>query len=223
MKKQNLLGCMLAVLVFSGGSALAASASYGFRLSDVRWKEKGLIPDERVSADGVMFGPTFLFRLDEDDLWSVGLDGFYGSMDKLDRADIDLTLGYSISSLFTLFLDARYLDYDYDDGDVDFGTHGFGVGPGVGVSAPLGTSGMFIFANTRVIPMDLTTDVEDADGTAVLWAYEGGLAYGGALDIGVNDTSLYLALGYRHQQMKGGDFDERLQTPFVEVGIRQEF
>ncbi|MFH0909540.1 MAG: hypothetical protein V1929_12340 [bacterium] len=205
----------------------AESASFGVRLSSTTWKERSLFGEEAQKAEGSMFGPTLLFRLGQDDPWGIGLDGAYGQLDNMDRADTDLSLVYNISPAFGVFADFKYLWYDYESDSADRGesisTTGIGLGLGVNVNAPLGSSGFFAFGSMRAVPMSMETDVPDADGTSLLWAYEGGFAYGTPLDLGASDSSIYFSLGYRQQQLKGGEFDETTRQPFAEIGFKQEF
>lgn len=223
MKLHRILPVAALLLAVAAPWGRAETASYGLRLNVASWEENELFGDESPDASGVSIGPSLLFRFGEGDEWSAGFEGFYGSMSDLDRADLDLTLGYSISSLFGVFLDMRYFWYDIEKGDAEANNSGVGIGPGVQVSVPFGGSGLFFFANTRVIPMALSLDNSEADDSAVLWAYEGGLAIAIEPNTGVNDSNVYLALGYRHQQMKGSDIDEKMQMPFLEAGFKQEF
>ncbi len=205
----------------------ADSVAYGVRLSQLNWQEKSLY-EERIKEDGLMFGPTLRFNFGRQEQYVAGLDVGYAAMGDLDRADFDLLFGYNISPAIRLFADLRYLwqDLDQDASDTldrDIKTTALGVGVGIEGSVPLGYSGFFVFGSMRVAPMRVKTDIDDADGTAVSWSYEAGVAYAWVLDTIAADSSVFIAAGYRHQQMKGGEFDERAQTPFAEFGFRQEF
>ncbi len=227
--KKVLITLSAFAMIFSvlATNAVADSAAYGFRLSLVDWEEKSLF-DERAKEDGVQFGPTIRYDFGDRGQYMVGLDASYGSIGKLDRSDFDLIFGYNISPSFRLFANLRYLWQDLDAGaleelDSDIKTTGLGAGVGLEGSVPLGYTGFFAFGSTRVAPMRMKTDVDDSDGTAVLWAYEGGLAYSMVMDTIVSDSTVFFAIGYRHQQLKGGDFDEKTTMPFAEIGFRQEF
>lgn len=223
MTMQRILSAAALALVVSGLPARAETAAYGLRLNVARWEESELFGDRSPDASGVSVGPSLLFRFGEGDELSAGFEGFYGSMSDLDRADLDVTFGYNISALFGVFLDLRYFWYDIEKDGAEASNSGLGLGPGVQLNVPFGGSGLFFFANTRVIPMALSLDDSEADDAAVLWAYEGGLAIAIEPNTGVNDSNVYLALGYRHQQMKGSDVDETMQMPFFEAGFKQEF
>ena len=202
--------------------AQAETASYGVRLTHWSWKESKLYGDE-VKSSGMAFGPTLLFRIDPSERWSIGLDGLYGMLDDVDRADVNATLGYAVSSMFTVFADLRYQWFDSEleeTGEVD----GTAVGPGLGAAfnAPLGESGFHLFSSVRVSPMFLDYPGEEAPDNAVQWCYEGGLGY--AIPVGEMERgNMYLSLGYRYQQMRASDLDERVGAPFFEMGFRQMF
>ncbi len=227
--KKTMMMLSATAIIFSvvATTTRADSAAYGFRLSFMDWEEKSLF-DERAQEDGVQFGPTIRYDFGNRDQFVVGLDAAYGSIGKLDRADFELLVGFNIAPSFRLFANLRYLWQDLDQGALDelerdIKTTGIGAGIGLEGSVPLGYSGFFVFGSTRVAPMRMKTDVDDSDGTAVLWAYEGGLAYSMIMDTIVADSTVFFAIGYRHQQLKGGDFDEKTTMPFVEIGFRQEF
>lgn len=228
MKKSLIMLSATAMIILAVAiKAHADSAAYGFRLSLVDWEEKSLF-DERAKEDGVQFGPTIRYDFGDRGQYVAGLDAAYGSISKLARADFDLMLGYNISPSFRLTANLRYLWQELDKGaleklDSDIKTIGIGAGVGLEGSVPLGYTGFFAFGSTRVAPMRMKTDVDDSDGTAVLWAYEGGLAYSMVMDTIVSDSTVFFAIGYRHQQLKGGDFDEKTTMPFAEIGFRQEF
>jgi opacity protein-like surface antigen len=228
MKKHLILFSVLAVILASPASkAVADSTAAGFRISFMDWQEEGLF-DEKIKEDGVMFGPTLRFNFGQQEQFVLGLDAGYGSLGKLDRADFDLLLGYNLAPSIRIFADLRYFWQELDESaseSLDRSIKTTGIGPGVGLegSVPLGFSSVFLFGSIRIAPMQVKTDVEDADGTAVSWSYEAGIAYAWMVNTVAADSSMFLAAGYRHQQMKGGDFDERIQSPFLEFGFRQEF
>lgn len=228
MKKLYYLLLVAVITMLVAADSFAGTASYGFRAAAASWKEKSLFGDDAQDGDGGMFGPSLLFRVGEGDQWAIGLDGLYGSLGDLDRADLDVTVTYELSSFFGVFAAFHSIWYDFepeDDPSVpeSVTTKGLGLGIGASLNVPVADSGLFVFASTRIIPMVMDTDVEDAEGNTLLWAYEGGLAYGVPLDMGVGDSSFYGALGYRFQQLKGEDYDEVMQLPFIEVGFKQEF
>jgi hypothetical protein len=228
MNKRIITTIAASVFILGTASTVQAeSASYGVRASFMEWQEKKLY-DESIKEDGVQFGPTIRYNFGNAAQYTVGFDAGYGSIWDLDRADFDLMIGYDITPSFRLFADLRYLWQDLDARALDSldssaKTTGIGAGVGIEASIPLGYSGFFAFGSTRVAPMRMKTDVDDSDGTAVLWAYEGGLAYSMVMDTIVSDSSVFFAIGYRHQQLKDGDFDEKTTMPFVEVGFKQEF
>lgn len=228
MKRLVTLSVAFAMALVFGQEASAGSASYGFRGGFLTWNEDTLLGDGARKADGLMFGPTFVFRFGDNDQWAAGIDGAYGALGNMDRADCDLTLTYQVSTMFGVFADMRYSWYNYDgSGDADLNaevtTSGIGLGVGLCVNVPVGESGTFVFANTRIMSIEMSTDVPGADGTPTLWAYEGGAAYAWDFDNEARKGSLYVSAGYRYQQMKGGEFDETIQLPFVEAGFKQEF
>ncbi len=217
----------LALALLAQG-AYSETASYGLRLGGAHWKDTALYGDGDYSESGAMFGPSLLFRPGNSERWAIGVEGLYGSLGDMDRVDADAIVMYEIASMFGIFADVRGMWYDYDlKNDPAWGkslaTTGLGAGLGVNVNVPLGRSGFFLFANTRVLPMRMNTDVPDKDGWAWLWSYEGGLAYAVTLDAIAKNANLYLAAGYRDQRLKNSDFAERLQLPFAELGVRQEF
>ena len=228
MKKTRAALALIVIILLPASAALGETASIGFRFAYNTWRERDLF-DSTKKASGVDYGPTLLYRLGEKENWSIGLEGFYGEFDELNRAEVDVIVGYRISPLFTVFADLKYYGYRYDGrNEADVGekikTNAFGGGVGVDFQAPLGQGGpFFIFLNTRLLPMSLRTDVEGGDGTGLLWAYEAGLAYATYLGIEPYDLSLYIAAGYRRQQVKSSKFNETLDSPFVEIGFKQEF
>ncbi|MBN1672418.1 MAG: hypothetical protein JXR37_15365 [Kiritimatiellae bacterium] len=227
MKQIGALLAAAAMLVSWAQDGTAASSSFGFRAAVASWRESDLYGGSE-SENGTMFGPTFLFRLGDDENVAVGVDGLYGQMGALDRADAEVMLFYYVAPLFGVFADFRYMWGDYDaSADPDIGekvtTTVAGFGGGVTVDAPLGDSPLFVFANTRFVPVRVSTDVEDASGAGFLWAYEAGLAYAAEVATGAGDSCIYAAGGYRYHQMKGSDFDETMSMPFVEAGFKQEF
>lgn len=222
-----MLSAIALVLSVVTTNGWADSASYGVRLSFLDWEETALF-EERIDEDGLMFGPTLRFNFGSQEQYVLGFDAGYGSMGNLDRADVDLLFGYNIAPSIRVFADARYIWQDLDANasetlDQHIESTAIGLGVGLEGSVPLGYSGFFVFGNMRVAPMRMKSDVDDADATTVSWAYEAGLAYALLLDTIATDSSVFLAAGYRHQQTKGGEFDERVQSPFVEFGFRQEF
>ena len=202
-------------------AASAETASYGVRAAHWSWEENKLYGD-KVEADGMAFGPTLLFRLDRAEQWSLGLDGLYGALDDMDRADASATLGYAVSSMFVVFADLRYQWFEADPDDAEeFDGSAFGPGLGVAINAPFGESGFHLFSSARISPMFLDYP-EDAPDNAAQWCYEGGLAY--AVPVGEMERgNVYFSLGYRYQQMRGSDLDERVGSPFLEAGFRQMF
>lgn len=202
-------------------AATAETASYGVRLAHWSWEESELF-GEKVKSDGMAFGPTLLFRLDRAEQWSLGLDGLYGMLDDMDRADVSATLGYALSSMFTLYADLRYQWFETDAaGEEEVDGNAFGPGLGVAINAPLGESGVFIFSSARLSPMFLDYP-GDAPDNAVQWSYEGGLAL--AIPVGEMERgNVYFSAGYRYQQMRGSGLDERVGSPFIESGFRQMF
>ena len=227
MKRMVIILGAAVVLLSTQTATQADSAAYGFRLSHLSWQEKSLY-EETIKEDGAMFGPTLRFNFGPMEEYVLGFDAGYGSIGKLDRADFDLLFGYNIAPSIRIFANARYIWQDLDAGasetlESDIKTTAIGAGVGLEGSIPIGYSGFMAFGSMRVAPMRVKTDVPDSDGTAVSWAYEAGLAYAWPLDEVTSNSHLFLAVGYRHQQMKGGDFDERVQAPFLEFGFRQEF
>lgn len=223
MKKQILVAVCAMGLAVSG--VWADSASFGGRLGYATWKDSKL--EDVDSQSGLQFGPTFLYRFGTGDAWAFGLDARHGSMDRLERSDLDATLHYSVSSMFSVFAEARYVRYKLDGEEEtayeeDIKTNGPGIGGGISVVVPLGYSGFFLAANTRLATMQLDTDIPDASGNSFSWGYEGALAYSFTFDA-VERGSLFMSLGYRHQEMRGGGLGERLQMPFAEFGFTQRF
>lgn len=204
-------------------AAMAETASYGIRLTHWSWQENTLYGD-KVETDGMAFGPTLLFRLDRAERWSLGLDGAYGVLDEMDRADVAATLGYAISSMFTVYADLRWQWFEAEELEGAEDADGTAAGPGLGVAfnVPFGESGLHLFSSARVSPMFLDYSAEAAPDNAVQWHYDLGLGYGvtvGQMERG----NVYCALGYRYQQMRGSDLDERVGAPFFEAGFRQMF
>lgn len=220
--------CLFAAIAIGPLSALAESGAYGFRLYQVDWKEKKLYGEEPVSEDGVAFGPSFLFRLGGGDNLGLGLDGYYLSAGDLERSEIDGRLLYTLSEVFDVSLELRHTRNDVTFGSGgnsrEVGTRGTGPGAGLHFQAPLGDSGLIAFGTTRGYAMSMSTDVEEVDDRwTFLWLYEFGLAFASRIELGVADSSIYVAAGYRHQQNRGGEFDETVEMPFLEFGLRQEF
>ncbi|MBA4386639.1 MAG: hypothetical protein C0404_01590 [Verrucomicrobia bacterium] len=215
----------MAVLMFvSIQACLAGSASYGFRVSSVTWKESEIFTDPSAKASGAMFGPSLLFKFPATDSLSLGIDGLYGALDNADRSDWDVTLSYQLAPYFTVFGEFKYLWYEYEvDKDRKSATKAPGGGLGVGLNVPLVPNGVILFANTRVLTMSVSSDEAGKGGNALMWAYEAGLALPLEFDSGAKDSNFYLAAGFRYQQMKGDNVDERAQMPFAEIGFRQEF
>ena len=226
MKMKITMILLLGALV--APTARAESGAYGFRIYPLDWKEQKLFGENSVSEDITAFGPSFLFRFGGGDALAVGLDGYYGSGGDLDRAELEGRFIYSPSDAFDISLDLRHTRYDYTarsgERKVEISTRGTGPGLGLHVQAPLGEFGFIAFGSTRGMAMSMSTDVQDvSDRWTFLWLYELGIAYAQRIEMGLPDTSFYLAAGYRHQQMRGGDFDETVQMPFVEFGVRQQF
>ena len=227
MKTKMVLGLVILLAVIPTSFCRAETGSLGIRGEYVSWKEKDLFPEEK-KASGMMYGPTFLFRFGSRDAWSVEATGLYGEFEELSRANVDLKITYNVSNLFGIFADFKYLWYEYDGTeDADLGdkvnTSGFGGGLGVDFETPIGDSPIFVFANAKVMPMWLDLDVEDADDNAFLWSYEAGLAWAYDFRMDVNKFNVYLAAGFRQQQMRGDDIDESISAPFAEFGFKQEF
>jgi len=227
MKKVSLLIMVALFSLILCETGLADSGSLGIKLAPVQWREKDLFGSTQ-KASGMMYGPSVMFRFGDKERWSIGLEGLYGEFEDLSRADIDAMVMYNISPLFGVFVNFKYSWYEFDGTDdptigAEVETSGFGGGVGINFEAPLGRSPFFVFANTRIVPMKMKTDVADSDGWALLWSMEGGLA--AAFDLGLEhyDISFYSALGYRYRIMRNSDFDESVSIPFVEAGFKQEF
>lgn len=227
MRTTQHVGAAVALMLLGAIPSIAESGAYGFRVYNLDWEENGIY-DSDVSEDGVAFGPSFLFRLGEGNEYGLGFDGLYMDADKLERAEMDGRLLYTVSEIFDVSLELRHTWYDVtvDDGKGSrvVGNNGTGLGLGVHFQVPLGESGIFAFGSTRGLAMNMSTDEPDRDdGSTFLWLYEVGIAFARPVEFGVSESSIYFAAGLRHQQNRGGDFDETAEMPFLEAGLRQEF
>ena len=227
MKKHP--GCLCAALLLGlmAEGAMAETASGGLKIGPAFWKERSLYNDSKKDDSGMMMGPAFLLRLGRDNDWSLSGEALYGTFGDLDRADVDVMFGYEFSSMFTFFACFKYAWHDFgpsNDPDVPERVTTTGVGGGLGATAkaPLGDTGFLVFLTAKVMPMRMETDVPDADTTAWMWSYDGGIGYGRDLRT-LSGGSVYGMLGYRHQQLRGGEFNETLQMPFIEAGFKQVF
>lgn len=219
--------CAATICLIAPLTVMAESASFGFRLHDMRWQEKKLY-NERVRADGIMFGPEFMYRFGHDQEWAIGAEGLYGSFSGQDHVNLDAHVRYMLTPQVDLLAGVIYKWHDVGASDKtdpnrDLDTSALGGNIGLDMNAPLGHSGFFLFASSRIGPVRMRTDIPDSNTTAWLWRYEGGIAFATHPDAIDANMSLYVAAGYRHEQIKGGDFDQREQAPFISVGVRQSF
>lgn len=144
---------ILSVLLFGGNRVYAADITVGASTWYTSWDieledNSGTVTTDRGFMYGPVFAVTFLERWSVAGLFLYGkfknpeLDGSSAGIPAIDRYDFDMTINYSINSVFKLFAGGKYVKFDF--GTTDYIMYG----PGGGLSATFNIwEGLYLIAN----------------------------------------------------------------------------
>ncbi len=148
---------ILSLLLFGGNRVSAADITVGASTWYTSWDieledSTGTITTDRGCMYGPVFSVSFLERWSVAGLFLYGKfknpewDGSPAGIPALDRYDFDMTINYSLNSIFKLFVGGKYVKFDFDKADYVM------YGPGGGLSATFNIwDSLYLIANLSYV------------------------------------------------------------------------